>query len=348
MKKRNSNLKLVKMITAMCLIGSISVAAGCGSKDTSPANNEKTDEEKTDEEITIRLGVMTNYADQYLAVVGNSKGFFEKNGIKLEITEYAAGINTVDAITTEQADIGFLADYAAVNRIGNSQEDTNLRIIANFSTGVDSKLYVNPDKVASLEELAGQGVITLPGTVWDYWNAKMLDEGNVDQADRVILNVDSAQDALSVMVSGQGVAFWANGTSATKMEEAGMKPIVTMEELGLEVDLYYLSSTNFIENHPEAVENFLKAVKETEEWLVDNKEEAAQILEDEINIPKEQSLDNFETIVYSVSLTQRTLDHFNEVKEWAVREGRFDKDYNALDFFDTTIIKELYPEDVEF
>lgn len=339
MRKGNGKNKLWKTLVAIGLIGSISVAAtGCGSKDTV----------STSDETTIRLGVMTNYADQYLAVVGKSKGFFEKNGINLEITEYAAGVNTVDAVTTGQADIGFLADYAAVNRIGNSQDDTNLRIIANFSTGVDSKLYVNPDKVSSLEELAGQGVITMPGTVWDYWNARTLDEGNVDEEDRIILNVDSAQDALSVMVSGQGVAFWANGTNATKMEEAGMKPIATMEDLGLEVDLYYLSSTDYMKEHPDDVRRFLKAVKETEEWLADNKEEAAQILEDEINIPKEQSLDNFEALNYSVSLTQRTLDHFNEVKEWAVGEGRFDKDYDALDFFDSTVLKELYPDEVDF
>lgn len=325
------------------LAGILSVAlalglVGCGEKET----------KSTEKETTIRLGVMTNYADQYLAVIGNSKGFFKKNGIKLEITEYAAGVNTVDAVTTGQADIGFLADYAAVNRLGNSQEDTNLRIIANFSEGVDSKLYVNPDKVSSLEDLAGQGVITMPGTVWDYWNAKTFDAGNVEESERKILNVDSAQDALSVMVSGQGVAFWANGTNATKMEEAGMKPLVTMEDLNLAVDLYYLSSTDYIKENPTAIKNFLKAVKETEEWLKDNKEEAAQILEDEINIPKEQSLDNFEALDYTVSLKQRTLDHFNEVKEWAVSEGRFEKDYDALKFFDTTVLKELYPNEVEF
>lgn len=336
--------KLLAIILSTILTAG--VLGGCGEKSGNPDSTAKT--EKETEEVTIRLGVMTNYADQYLAVVGKNKGFFEKNGINLELTEYAAGINTVDAVTTGQADIGFLADYAAVNRIGNSQDDTNLRIIANFSTGVDSKLYVNPDKVSSLSDLAGQGVITLPGTVWDYWNAKTLDAGNVPAEDRQILNVDSAQDALSVMTSGQGVAFWANGTNATKMKEAGMEPLVTMEDLGLEVDLYYLSSTDYIENHPDDIKKFLKAVKETEEWLVENKEEAAQILEDEINIPKEQSLDNFESIKYSVSLKQHTLDHFNEVKAWAVEEGRFDKDYNALDFFDTTVIKELYPDEVDF
>jgi NitT/TauT family transport system substrate-binding protein len=37
--------------------------------------------------------------------------------VTFEISEFAAGINTIDAITTGQLDIGNFADYAGINRI---------------------------------------------------------------------------------------------------------------------------------------------------------------------------------------------------------------------------------------
>ena len=114
--------------------------------------------------------------------------------------------HTVVTGVTDQVDIGNLADYAAINRLGNTQDDTDLRLIANFSSSSTGKLYVNPKEVTSLTELSGKGLVTLAGTVWDYWNAKTLEQAGIEGDQQVLVNVDSAQAALGVMTTGEGVA----------------------------------------------------------------------------------------------------------------------------------------------
>ena len=66
--------KLLAIILSTILTAG--VLGGCGEKSSNPDSTAKT--EKEAEEVTIRLGVMTNYADQYLAVVGKNKGFLKK------------------------------------------------------------------------------------------------------------------------------------------------------------------------------------------------------------------------------------------------------------------------------
>lgn len=53
-------------------------------------------------------------AEDYIHLVRRMN---KTKGVTFEISEFAAGINTIDAITTGQLDIGNFADYAGINRI---------------------------------------------------------------------------------------------------------------------------------------------------------------------------------------------------------------------------------------
>lgn len=297
---------------------------------------------------TVRAAVMTNGAMHWYAVIGDETGIFEQHGIKLEISEFAAGINTVDAIVTEQADIGNLADYAAVNRIGNTQDSTNLRIVSRISTSegtANGALYVNPDQVSTVEDLANQGFATQPGTVWDYWIAKTYEYAGIPEEEQVVLNCDSAASAVAVLTSGEGVAFWANGVNATKLEEAGFEPLLTLDELELYTDAYYIVPTTFLEAHPDIVEEYLKASKETAEWIYANEDEAAEIIESRLGVSAEQFKSDLAGTQLVLDFTQGTLDHLNGIKDWAVSNGSF-ADYDLQDYTDLTALEAALPGSV--
>ena len=131
MKKRMLGL----LLTAALVLG----VTGCGNtteKKTTEQANGSSEELTTEagETQTVRLGVWTGGIDHYLAVVGTEQGIFQKHGIDLETTEFASGINTIDAIVTGQLDIGMIADFAGVNRIGNTQDNFDSKIIGRYVT----------------------------------------------------------------------------------------------------------------------------------------------------------------------------------------------------------------------
>ena len=334
-----------RWISFLVILGLTAGLAGCGTQSSQAAGDTKKEDTqtagdaKTQEVQTVRLGVMTGNSDHWVAEVGTEQGIFEKYGIELKVTEFAAGINTIDAIVTDQVDIGNLADYAAINRLGNTQDDTDLRLIANFSSSSTGKLYVNPKEVTSLTDLSGKGLVTLAGTVWDYWNAKTLEQAGIEGDQQVLVNVDSAQAALGVMTTGEGVAFWASGTNAKKLEEAGMEPLLTMDELGLRTDAYFITTEKYIEDNKELLTNYLKAFQETQDWVLENQEEAAEIVEEKTGIPQDQFLENLKQEKLLVGFSQDTKEHLNEIKDWALKAGRFEKDFELDDFVDTTLLE---------
>ncbi len=340
-----------KLLSLLLILGLITGAAGCGNSNNTRSTGTNAGENQTSEEGSlenVRLGVFTGGPDQYLAVVGKEQGIFEKHGINLEITEFAAGINTVDAIVTGQSDVGMIADFAGINRIGNTQENFNIRIIGRYTTAKNYSLYVNPDEVTKLEDLSGKGLATMPGTILDYYNALTYEKANIKEEDQKLVNVDSGQTVLSVFESGDAVAFWTAGTTAKKLEESGMKEFLTMEDLGVSVDAYYVSSDSYIKEHADTLEKFLSAIKETEEWILANQETAAEIIEGKTGVPQEQVLQNLESNQLLLDFKQDSIDHLNEIKEWALNAGIFEKDFEIKDFVDTTVLENLFPDDVDY
>lgn len=297
---------------------------------------------------TVRAAVMTNGDMHWYAVLGQDTGIFEKYGLDVQISEFAAGVNTVDAIVTDQADIGNLADYAAVNRLGNTQDNTNLRIVARLSTSEGSEhsgLYVDPEKIHSIEDLAGQGFATQPGTVWDYWVAKTYEYANIPEDQQNVLNCDSATSAVAVMISGEAAAFWASGVNAAKLEEAGFEKLMTLSDLDLYTDAYYIVPTSYLEEHADVVEAYLRASQEIAEWTYANKEEAAAIVADRLGTTEEQFLEDLESNQLVIDFPQSTLDHLNSIKEWAVGNGSF-ADFDLLDYTDLTALEQVNPDGI--
>jgi NitT/TauT family transport system substrate-binding protein len=259
----------------------------------------------------------------------------------LEITEFAAGINTVDAVVTQQADIGMLADYAAVNRIGNTAENTNLQFITRIATNdgkSETKLYVNPDKIKSLEDLAGAGFVTLPGTVWDYWTAKTYEAAGIEESNQNILNADSAASAVAILVNGEGDAFWASGTNAQKVAEAGFEPLISTEDLSLYTDQYFITTSDYVNENEAVVERFLQALQEIVQWTADNTDEAATIINQETGYDADQFKLDYEAVTLTIDFPQSTVDHLNDIKTWAVEKGSFN-DYTIEDFVNTEPLK---------
>ena len=214
----------------------ISVFAGCGaqaaSNDSSSngtssaeASSAGEENEESGEELRkLRVALMTTQPDQYAAFIGEEEGIFEKYNIDLETTEYAVGINTVDAIVNGTADTGLLADFAAVNRIGNTLHDTNLNLFAELSSSkaTDGGVYVAPEYADNLSKLADSaGWITNIGTVSEYYNWQGQVALGLDPSTQKVVNTDSTQTALAAASKGEASAVVASGSLAKKYEDLG-------------------------------------------------------------------------------------------------------------------------------
>ena len=85
--------KIIAIIASTALTATL--LASCGSSSSGKTAKKVTKDGK--ELRVLRVANMTGQPDQYADYIGMEQGIFEKYGISLETSEYAAGINTVDA-----------------------------------------------------------------------------------------------------------------------------------------------------------------------------------------------------------------------------------------------------------
>lgn len=337
--------KVITTFVAMVLVVSM-IFTGCGQKSTDTNSNSSST--NTDGLTTIRLGVMTSNISHQYAIIGQEQGIYKEHGLDVEVTEYAAGINTVDALVTGQLDVGFVADFAGINRIGNTSSNSNLRFFAQIASSAMTQFYVNPDKIKTLSDLKGKNVITLLGTVWEYWNAKTLEKAGLTTDDVEFKSVESAQDGLAVANSGEADAFWASGENASRLKAYGWEPILTQEDLESATYQIYMSNEEYLSQNQETVQKFLQATQEIIDYINDNTDEAADIINDKTGMDQDVFKNSLTAYNLGLDFDQKVYDELNEINNWAYDNGYYTNEFKLEEFIDTDALAAVYSDKVSW
>jgi len=298
---------------------------------------------------TLRVAVMTGQPDQYIAEIGLQQGIFEKYGINLEVTEYIYGIATIDAIVNGTADIGEMADYAAVNRLGNTYGVTDLVLFSEL-TGSSERiggLYVAPGYADDLSSLDGSiGFMSTTGTVLDYYTAKAIEWLGFDYDKQNIIAVDSNQTALALAQSNSASAYIVGGATATYFEEYGWELVASYDELGIETGSYMLANRSYVDANADLLANYILAFEEVEQYITDNLDESAVYLVEKLGVVEEDFKQNWNNFVIRPGFTEEAAAHLNDVRAWAYGAGRFEAEYDIKEFIDTTVVEKAVPDKV--
>lgn len=353
MKKRVISLAA----TAVFILGALS---GCGS--TSSDNSTQTTKETTEETassdastsdgdlVTVRDAVMTGQLDQYATEVGLWQGLFEKYGIDLKTTEFVVGINTIDSVVSGTADIGMMADYAAVNRLGNTLDATDLKIFSQISGGGTAQsggLYVDPKYADDLESLDGsEGFMYQEGTVSYYYASKCIEYLGLDESKQNLINTDSSQTRLALIQKGGASAVYANGSEANYIEDAGWVLAATSQEIGIQTGTYFLATDKYISENKEVLAKFLQAIDESTQYISDHLDESAEYLEGKLGIKAEDFKANWVNYSFEPGFSEEATQHLEDIEKWGFEHGSFPKDYNIRDFITTEAVDIAYPDKV--
>lgn len=348
----------IRNIIVLLLLVVVSLTACASSSDDSeksaeastPASAEadaSSDGKETDEvgEFTVRVGCMSGTDLQYLKILDDHTGLFKDQGIDLQVSEFAAGINTIDAIVQGQLDIGTFADYAGVNRIGNTVGNTELRAFVNTSASNATALYVNPDHIKEAEDLYDAVLLSQAGVVYEYDYGKLFETYDIDPTKVNIQDVDSIQGALALAANGQGDAFWASTLSTGPMfEEYGWKPFVSVEDVDATMYSFLVANESYLEEHHNEVVKFLKVSEEGFQYITDNLDEAAGWFSEETGMDKDLISASWLEVDHEYGFSKEAYEDLAKVEKWCYENGKFDTDYEVGDFINTAAIAELHPD----
>jgi NitT/TauT family transport system substrate-binding protein len=343
---------LSSLLVTVLAVGVLSGCSSSSSTESSRGDTASSESGASTETTSVQLGVMTGASEHFISLVGIEQGIYENHGISLQITEFGTGVEAVGAVTTGQIDLAEIMDFGMINRLGQTSESSNLRILAqNYvsiatDSGNDMALYVNPDRIKSLSDLKGKNISVSLGTQNEYQVAKLLEYADLSDDDVSQIPVDAEADVLAVAKKGDIDAAWANGQQAVNLQKEGWTALITAEEVGLVTrDLFVGSDT--IATNTDLLANYFQARSEIVEYIQNNIDDVATFISEKTGVAEETFKTTMNSYNFENTFTQETYDSLNDLIDWSVAKGTFDA-FDIDTFIVTDGLKQAFPDNVTY
>lgn len=225
-----------------------------------------------EEDLTkVKVSEVTHsvfYAPQYAAI---SQGFFEEEGIELELINGGGADKVATAVLSGDVDIGFSGSESTVY-VYNEGRDDYLMTFAQLTNKDGSFLLGRePDPNFTFDKLIGKDVIGgrkggMPEMTFEY----VLRQEGIDPQKDVNIDTSVQFDSMAAAFKGgQGDYVTLFEPVATSMEkdESGYVIASIGEASGDVAYTAYNASKSFIEENPELIQSFTNAIYRGQLWV---------------------------------------------------------------------------------
>ena len=234
---------------------------------------------RTGVENTIRVAYFPNVG-HVVPIVGTENGIFSKglgNNTVIESKLFDSGPQVIESLFAHSIDIGYVGPGPAINGFLKS-EKRDVKILAGAASGGASFVVHPRSEINSVEDFPGKKIAAPQiGNTQDVSLRHYLSENGFMPAEKggsvVVLNIPNP-DIYTLFVKGEIDAAWVPEPWATILvQELGGKRLFFEEDLWPEkqfASVLLIGRTDYIEEHPQIIQNWLDSHDETVNWINDN------------------------------------------------------------------------------
>ena len=222
---------------------------------------------------TVRVNEVTHsvfYAPQYVAM---SLGFFEEEGLLVELTNGGGADKVMTAVVSGQSDIGLAGPESCIYVYNQGKEDYPV-IFAQLTKRDGSFLVGRADEDFSWENLRGKTIIGgrkggVPEMTLEY---VMAQNGVTPHVDAVVDTSVQFNMMAGAFTGGQGDYVALFEPTATEVVEAGKGYILCSigEESGEIPYTAYFANQSYMAENPAVVQGFTNAIARAQRWIAEH------------------------------------------------------------------------------
>jgi NitT/TauT family transport system substrate-binding protein len=247
---------------------------------------------QTSEQNTLRIGYFPNI-NHAQAVIGLGRGDFQNAlGDNVQVTTqiFNAGPPAIEALFANQIDVAYIGPNPAINGYVQSNGEA-LRIISGAASGGAVFVVRNDSGINSPQDLANKKFSSPQlGNTQDVALRKyLLDNGynTKENGGNVEIIPAKTADIVLLMIKKDIDGAWIPEPWGAKLiKEANAKVLVDERDLwpdGQFVSAHIIARTDYIERNPDIIKKLLNAHIDMTAWINDNRDEALQIFNAELN-----------------------------------------------------------------
>lgn len=225
------------------------------------------------------------YAPQYVAI---EKGFFEEEGLEIDLIGAYGADKTMAALLSDEAQIGFMGPEASIYVYGQGSKDYAISFAQVTKRDGTFLMSRNPEPNFSFDNLKGKEVIGgrrggMPEMTLEYVlkNHGLTIGTNTDDGE-VNVRTDIQFDVMAgAFTGGEGDYVTLFEPMATSTQKAGTGHIVASigAESGEIPYTAYCAMESYIDENPEIIQKFTNAIYKGQQYVRDHSaQEIAEII----------------------------------------------------------------------
>lgn len=250
--------KLMRFVgAALCVLMITAAFSGCS---------------QTQDKIKIKVSEVTHsvfYAPQYAAI---NLGYFEDEGIEIELTNGAGADKVMTAVISGAVDIGFAGPEAAIY-VYNEGKDDYCQVFAQL-TQRDGAFLLGREPDDNFDFSKTIGKVVLPGRKGGvpYMTLEYVFKQHGVIPGKDVTFDDSVQFAMmtGAFTGGTGDFVTAFEPTASSLEQEGKGYILASvgKESGEIPYTAYFATKGYIEKNPELIKKFVRAIYRGQQWVM--------------------------------------------------------------------------------
>ena len=273
--------KLIALLLALVMVFALAACGGEGetttteppADDTTPVDDTTPPEEPSAESVTLNIGYMNNYGSLWALAAAQNLGYFEEEGITLELTSFDAGPTIIAAMENGSVDIGYIGDGAHSLCV---QGNASIIALSHISNG---DAVIGGPEVKTVADLKGKTVAYSSGTTSENILIQALASEGMTMSDITAMDMD-ASAIVTAMLSGKvdACAIWSPNSTTVIDELEGATILadnVTFADSSIALSSW-IAMPETVENESDVLVRFVRALFRGMDYAADgNYEEVA-------------------------------------------------------------------------
>ena len=273
-------------------------------------------------------------------------GLYQANGLDVSIQDYEAGKLAADALLAGQADLCTSADFVFVKE---SLTQPSLRIVSTVAAAQVNFLVGRQDMgVNTPKDLADRDIGVTLGSAGEFFLENFLFlHGLSPNSVRMVDQRPS--EIVQALISGTLAAGFTWEPNVYRMSQALGQTLKTWPgQSGQDMYFVLLSTSQWLQAHPQAAERLVRALHQTVQHLKDTSDMLPQLLHERFDYESGYIQRGLKANTYEVELSKALLIALEDQARWVLgKERSVDKEIpNYLDMISFSPLEAVSPQDV--
>jgi ABC-type nitrate/sulfonate/bicarbonate transport system substrate-binding protein len=281
----------------------------------------------------VTIGIQTSPA-MAVVMVAKDKGFFEQQGLDVEIKEFTAGKFALEAFFGGSLDFAVSGDVpAALAAMNNQKFVVPAQVVAKTvnEVRVVARKDGSPTNAVDYFKAKKRKLATSIGGGPEFFTYEFLNKIGIGK-DQVEIISQTPQDMPAALVSGSVDAVAIFDPFAYKAEQLVGDKSITFTDESIYSELYILEAKESVRQNSEVVKKLLVGLVAAEEFIKSDREEAKQVVMKYTKLDKSTVDAIWMSFDFRVALTPQLVEYWDREYEWAKATGKIKPETEKPDF----------------